>query len=86
MIFFFSPKVEIYHFKTTNWGEDLYVRIKHLFLLNSANVALFLNTISDSYAKKGNQDLAGPPLSLFSGHIFSGIWVMAIFDLNAAIS
>ncbi len=30
------------------------------FLLNSANVTLLLNTISDSNAKMRNQDIAGP--------------------------
>ena len=35
-------------------------RIKLFFLLNSANVALLLSTISDSYSKMGNQDTAGP--------------------------
>ena len=34
--------------------------IKYLYLLNSANVALLSSTISDSYAKMGNQDIAGP--------------------------
>ncbi len=29
------------------------------FILNSANVSLLLSTISDSYAKMGNQDTAG---------------------------
>ncbi len=30
----------------------------NFFLLNSANVALLLSTISNSYAKMGNQDTA----------------------------
>ena len=34
------------------------------FLLNSTNVALLLDTISDSYAKMGNQYTAGPQPSL----------------------
>ncbi len=34
-----------------------------VFLINSANVALLLSTISDSYTKMGNQDAAG---SLFT--------------------
>ena len=37
---------------------------KHFILLNSANVALLLNTISDSYAKMGNQDASGQLMKL----------------------
>ena len=35
------------------------VRIKHFFLLNSANFALLLSAISVSYAKMRTQDTAG---------------------------
>ncbi len=34
--------------------------VKHFFLLNSANVTLFLSTISDVDAQTGNQNSAGP--------------------------
>ncbi len=35
----------------------------NIFLLNSANIALLLSTISDIYAKMGNQDAAGPKIT-----------------------
>ncbi len=36
------------------------IALKICFLLNSANLALLLSTISDNYAKMENQDKAGP--------------------------
>ena len=41
------------------------VRIKYFCTLNSADVSLLLSTISDSYAKMGNQDTAGLKEYLF---------------------
>ena len=51
-------KLELRYGKYLEYYLKQNVRIRHFFLLNSANVALLLSTISDTYAKMDNQDSA----------------------------
>ncbi len=52
-------KLELKYGKYLEYYLKQNVHIKHYFLLNSANDALLLSTIWDSYAKIRNQDIAG---------------------------
>ncbi len=52
-------KLELKYEKYLKYYLKQNVHIKNFSLLNSAIVALLLSTVSDSYAKMGNQDTAG---------------------------